>query len=64
MMPSEYEEYARRCDWETRHNPPPKGSKCIECGAIKDLVPINTVGDYVCRKCWMEEGYEYDPTPP
>jgi hypothetical protein len=56
-------DYARNLDNFTRTSPAPKGAKCKECGSSKDLVPINTSGDYVCGKCWDKHGYEYDPTP-
>lgn len=49
----------------TRTTSPPKGTICKHCGKVgKKLVPINTIGDYVCEGCCASEGYEFDPTPP
>jgi len=37
--------------------------RCKECGTTENLVKINEKPEYVCRGCWDEKGYEYDPTP-
>lgn len=61
---SDYARYAAERDRATRLSDPPKGAKCKDCGSTKNLVPINTLSEYVCGKCWNEKVYEYDPTPP
>jgi DNA-directed RNA polymerase subunit RPC12/RpoP len=61
---SDFARYAADRDRAVRYSEPPKGAKCKECGSTKNLVPINTLPEYVCGDCWDEHGYEYDPTPP
>jgi len=65
-MPSEFIDYAIRCDRDAKYGPIPKGSKCKECGCEitkENAAVINTKPEYVCVTCWDKEGYEYDPTP-
>lgn len=63
---SGFDEYCRVYDEKARFGEPPKGAKCKHCGSKvkKNLIAINTCGDYVCDKCWREHVYEYDATPP